>query len=523
MPRLFALGSLCVACLAVPAAAEVTPAPIFGDHMVLQSGRPVPVFGATEPGGTVNLTCSVIERSEGDAEEPIARAKTAQTVTADDAGRWQVEIGPFEPGQELRFVLVDADEANDEAARTVISDVLVGDVWLCSGQSNMAWGLNRTLDAQREIESANDEQIRLFTVPRHAAREPQFGLKDEGKDGEPSSGRWVKLSPAAARRFSAVGYYFGTTLHDAIDQPVGLIHSSWGGTPSEAWTRPAALESIESAAELLASWERGEPLYKDRAQHRPGALNNGMIAPLVPFALKGAIWYQGEANSGRPEQYDEIFPAMIEDWRAQFDQELPFFWVQLANFMQYQENPNRNSSWAKLREAQDNTLDELENVGQAVIIDVGEARSIHPMNKKDVGERLALAALKTLYGRTDPGMLSPRFEEAKIEGTTATITFDVDGDSLQVRRDESVGADVAEGNEALGFAVAGPERAFYWAKAQVTGPNTVTVTAPAEVSEIVAIRYAWNDNPRITLFNTRGLPAAPFRTDDWEKTLNKRR
>ncbi|QDT14934.1 sialate O-acetylesterase [Alienimonas californiensis] len=529
MTRFLAPGSLCpallLAGLAAPAAAEVTPAPIFGDHMVLQSDRPVPVFGLTEPGGKVNVAATVVtDAPPADVinERPVA------TATADENGRWSVTVGPFKAETKLTLIVTDADAeaANaegdaDTADRKVYTDVLAGDVWLCSGQSNMAWGLNNTLDADREIQSAKNDEIRLFTVPRQSVREPKTTLASEAQ--------WQVLSPESAKGFSAVGYYFGKTIQGETGRPVGLINSSWGGTPSEAWTREESLKTLKTAPPLLERWEKidegfaaAEASGKEWTNrqtptnpHHPGNLNNGMIAPLVPFALKGAIWYQGESNAGRAEQYDEIFPAMIEDWREQFGQNLPFFWVQLANFRAPTDDANAGSDWAELREAQDKTLDELPDVGQAVILDVGEAKDIHPRNKKDVGERLALAALETVYDMDAAGQLSPRVADVKMDGRTATVTFDVDGDSLQIRRDESIGADVAAPGEALGFAVAGPDKKFHWAKAELTGPNTVKVTAPEGVSEIAAVRYGWSDNPKVTLFNTRGLPAAPFRTDDW--------
>ncbi|MEM9700827.1 MAG: sialate O-acetylesterase [Planctomycetota bacterium] len=533
MTRPLDLGSLVLGSLglllgtAVPAAAEVTPADIFGDHMALQAGVKAPIFGTTEPGGSVIVSPTVVTRGKGEAEFTFTGAPASQ-ATADENGRWQCEIGPFEAGQELLLIVLDADDATEEERQTpmlgslmnpdadlpnkkIFTDVLAGDVWLCSGQSNMAWQLQQTIDGDREIQAANDESIRLFTVPRTRAAEPRSEIDDRKPNSEESESRWVKLSPEAASRFSAVGYHFGKTIRNATGRPVGLIDSSWGGTPSEAWTRPEKLAPIKSAGPLLERWANTPDDKTNRPHHRPGVLNNGMIAPLVPVALSGAIWYQGESNAGRAEQYDDLFPAMIEDWREQFGQELPFFWVQLANFKAYQADPNTGSDWAELREAQDNTLDELPNVGQAVILDIGEARDIHPRNKADVGKRLALAALESVYGVEGTGQTSPRLKAATIKGRTAVITFETDGDSLQNRRD----AYQTEPAGVLGFTVAGADRTFSRATAEITGPNEVTVTAPEEVKEIAAVRYGWADNPQVTLFNTRGLPAAPFRTDDW--------
>ena len=548
MPRPVLPAVFATALLAAPAAADVTVADIFGDHMVIQAGVEAPIFGTTEPGGKVIVGYAPLTRNEqgGTVVDASDIAETLTTTVADAQGRWQVELGPFEAGQELMFGIADGDAVDRAAAaiedwwkrnnsgtdpnRVILTDVLAGDIWLCSGQSNMEWQLRNTLDADREIKTAADEGIRLFTVPKHSARDPQTGLLDPGNNAEPSAAKWVKLSPEAAGPFSAVGYYFGRKIHAETGRPVGLVNSSWGGTPSEAWTREATLQTVPEAAGTLDRWakvdadfaaSRATPedwsgKYSPDHPHHPGNLNDGMIAPLAPVALKGAIWYQGESNASRADQYDAIFPALIEDWRDQFGQDLPFFWVQLANFQAYDEDPNAYTNWAELREAQDNTLEDLPMTGQAVILDVGEADDIHPRNKKDVGERLALAALRTVYGADEPGMLPPRVEDVVFSGKTATVTFDVDGDALQVRRDESVGADDAAPGAALGFTVAGPgaDAPFVRAAARVTGPDTVEVTAPDGVAEIAAVRYAWAQNPRVTLFNTRGLPAAPFRTDD---------
>ena len=554
MPRpLFAaaLAALASASLAAPAAADVTVADIFGDHMVIQAGVKAPVFGTTEPGGEVIVGYAALTRNErGEiTAEASDVADSLTTTVADAQGRWQVELGPFEAGQELMLGIADGDavdraaaaiknwwsgkNSGDDPNRVILTDVLAGDVWLCSGQSNMEWQLRNTLDAEREMKTADDDDVRLFTVIKHSAREPQTDLKEPYPGAEPSAATWVKLSPEAAAQFSAVGHYFGKKIRAETGRPVGLINSSWGGTPSEAWTRVATLETIPEAAGTLERWAdidakfaAGDPVRGRREamgpdhHHHPGNLNNGMIAPLAPLALKGAIWYQGESNASRAEQYGTIFPALIEDWRDQFgragDDPLPFFWVQLANFQQYADDPNADSNWAELREAQDDTLDELDAVGQAVILDVGEADDIHPRNKRDVGERLALAALRTVYGVDEPGMLAPRVKDVELNGDAATVTFEVDGDALQIRRDESVGADDAEPGAALGFAVAGPgdDGPFVRAEARVTGPDTVEIAAPEGVDEIAAVRYAWAQNPRVTLFNTRGLPAAPFRTDD---------
>ncbi len=554
MIRPLAFGCLSAVLLtaggASTAAAEVTPAPIFGDHMMFPADEPAPVFGTTEPGGGVSVHYWTVTPGAGDAAPVFSAANTA-TATADDAGRWQTKIGPFKSGTELFLIVKDdrteleppdlaAERANprpDSEQVKTFTDVLVGDVWLCSGQSNMEWALADTVDAEYEIPSATNDEIRLFSVPRQSVRTPQtqLGGGPGGNGPDPSFAQWVKLRPDnTAGWFSAVGYYFAKTLHARTGRPIGMVDASWSGTPSEAWTREESLKPLKTAAPLLDRWAgydaaaaAGEDAggnwagpYGPTHSHHPGNLNYGMIAPLVPFAFKGAIWYQGESNADRAEQYDEIFPAMIEDWRAQFGRKLPFFWVQLPNYRAYREDPNAGSDWAELRGAQDGALDKLKSVGQAVMIDGTEADNLHPRDKRPVGERLASAALEMVYDLDEPGLRSPRKTSVTMDGATATVTFDTAGDALQARRDRlpadaQAAAGPAGPGAVLGFAVAGADRRFYRATAEITGPGTVKVNAPAQVPEIVAVRYGWADNPRVTLFNTRGLPAAPFRTDDW--------
>jgi sialate O-acetylesterase len=321
--------------------------------------------------------------------------------------------------------------------------------------------------------------------------------------------------------------------------PVGMIHTSWGGTPSEAWTSREKLEETPEAKPILDRWENIVAKYpetleaynktleewkkaadqakkdgkdapaKPRAPlspdhpHRPTSLYNAMIAPLVPYAIKGAIWYQGESNASRAYQYRTIFPAMIEDWREQWDQgKFPFLFVQLANFRERKEEP-AESDWAELREAQVMTLD-LKNTGMAVIIDIGEADNIHPKNKQDVGKRLAAWTLAKDYNR-DVVPSGPLFRSARFRNGKATIKFDYDDGGL-----------MAKGSELKGFAIAGPDRKFVWANAEITGRKNKKVQVWSDkVPEPVAVRYGWADNPECTLYNEAGLPASPFRTDDW--------
>jgi sialate O-acetylesterase len=337
--------------------------------------------------------------------------------------------------------------------------------------------------------------------------------------------------------FSAAAYFFGRYLHKELNIPVGLIHTSWGGTPAEAWTRREVLEAIEDCAPILKRYEDAVANYpnameeykkklaewKDAAAkakaegtnpprrprepfgpghpHTPSGLYNAMIAPLIPYGIAGAIWYQGESNAGRAYQYRKLFKAMITNWRKDWGLgRFPFLFVQLANFMQTKPEPG-DSAWAELREAQSMAL-ELPNAGMAVIIDIGEADNIHPKNKQDVGKRLALWALADTYGK-EMIKSGPIYRSMNVNGNSIVLEFKYVGGGLVAK----------DGEDLKGFAVAGADRKFVWADAKIVG-NTIVVSSD-QVTEPVAVRYAWADNPVCNLYNTEGLPASPFRTDDW--------
>ncbi|KPK45084.1 MAG: hypothetical protein AMJ65_01115, partial [Phycisphaerae bacterium SG8_4] len=375
--------------------------------------------------------------------------------------------------------------------------------------------------------AAKYPNIRLFTVTRTVAHKP---LDD-------CEGSWAPCSPETVPDFSAVAYYFGRELHKRLDVPVGLIHTSWGGTPAESWTRIEVLEAgadfqpiLTRQAEIIANYPQAYKEYEQKLQewqkaaeeakaegnkpprrpgaprgpdhpHTPAGLYNGMIAPLIPYGIQGAIWYQGESNAGRAYQYQRLFPAMIMNWREDWGQgNFPFLFVQLANFMETKDEPG-DSSWAELREAQTMTLS-LPNTGMATIIDIGEAKDIHPKNKQDVGKRLAFWALAQTYEK-DIVYSGPLYKSMKAEGGKIRLSFDHVGGGL-----------VAAGGEQLkGFAVAGADRKFVWADAKIDG-DTVVVSSD-DVAEPVAVRYAWADNPVCNLYNKENLPASPFRTDNW--------
>lgn len=619
---------------------------LFKDHMVVQQGRPFAVWGWAEAYGTVTVNL----------------AGHRATAVAGSDGAWRVTLPALPPGGTYEL------NATGDGGSVTVRDVLAGEVWICSGQSNMEWQVVQSKDAAMEIASADDPLLRMFTVPHTMEFEPAEDIK----------GEWAASSPQTAGQFSGVGYFFARMLRRRLGIPVGMIHTSWGGTTAEAWTSRQALESHPELAPLLkpvdqvcadpacdilawqqkwnvqrnrlmsepseesrnwaqpgcdqrdwlemnlpaswqgngimtngvfwfriavdvpASWvgkaltlrigavdksdityfngaEVGRMLYSENMDSwrtprcypvpahlvRPGrnviavrvfshiyfgglggpapemcltsgegesiplagvwhykieedhgdfsedrilgnplptTLFNAMVHPLIPGAIRGAIWYQGESNVGRAAQYRTLFQVMIRDWRARWGQgDFPFYFVQLANHTARHDEP-RDSAWADLREAQTAAL-ALPNTGMAVTIDVGEADDIHPNNKQDVGERLACWALVDTYGQE--GVRSgPLFKNASIEGNTIRISFDHAGGGL-----------VARGGELTGFAIAGADRQYTWAEARIEG-NDIVVSSP-KVTVPVAVRYAWADNPACNLYNTEGLPASPFRTDHW--------
>jgi sialate O-acetylesterase len=636
---------LVVAFLMVSAAAskaEVTLPRIFGSNMVLQQGIEIPVWGWANPGERVTVTLS----------------KSTASVRTGRDGKWKVQLPRFEYGGPYTMTITGRN-------RIIFDNVMIGEVWIASGQSNMEWPLAQSNQAEEEIAAASYPDIRLFQVPRAVAQLPEEDI---------ASGEWKACTPGNVANFSAVAYFFGRELHQKLNVPVGLIQSAWGGTVAETWISPETIENDPDFAEPLKklrsmdmeSYEQeqrdrlkqmfggklptedkgiidGEPVWsaidlddgdwkslvvpkyweeqgyaqidgvawyrkeiklteeqsqsnvtlhlgkvddsditwvngievgktegphdEDRiytidAKHlRPGknmlvvrvndtggnggiwgdpknqflaigsekvdisgdwkfriskatlaAVNigpnsyptllfNGMINPVVPYAIKGAIWYQGEGNASRAKQYQRVFPALINDWRQHWNQgDFPFLFVSLANFMKPAETPGE-SSWAELREAQTKTLS-LPQTGMAVTIDIGEAGDIHPRNKQDVGLRLSLNALKIAYDK-DLVFSGPIYQSVEFKGDKAIVTFDHAGSGL-IAKDRY--------GYLKGFTIAGADNKFHWAQARITGENQVEVYAE-EVKQPVAVRYGWANNPDdVNLYNAEGLPANPFRS-----------
>ena len=492
-------------------AAEVKLPSIFGDHMVLQRGKPVSVWGQAEPGESIKVS--------------IADKQASGKANSD--GKWKVALPELKAGGPHELAI-----EGSSGASVTFEDVLIGEVWICSGQSNMAMTVSRSADSEQEIAAANHPSIRLITVRRIATDAPQ----------EDFNGNWAACSPQAVGNFSAVGYFFGRRIQEELNVPIGLVNSSVGGTPAESWTSRSALEAQSSLKPLLDRWEKAatsfdpekakgefeeklarwqETVEKRKAEgkkpprrrprlavqprlstHYPGMLFNGKIAPLIPFAICGAIWYQGESNAPRAYQYRTVFPTMIRDWRKRWAQgDFPFIFVQLANYRAVNDEPVE-SNWAELREAQSMTLRSVDNTGQAVIIDIGEANDIHPKNKQDVGKRLALWALANTYEKQIP------------DSGPVLASISIFPGKVEVRFSHTDGGLVAKGGVDLkGFAVAGSDRRFVWAKAKIV--DNVVHVWHEDVKNPIAVRYGWADNPVCNLYNGADLPASPFRTDEW--------
>lgn len=637
--------------------AKVKMAPIFSDNMVLQQKCEAPVFGFAEPGKKITVKVSWDRKGK------------YETVAGKD-GKWTVKVRTLKAGGPHSIVISDGEE-------TRLDNILFGEVWLCSGQSNMemplaGWG--RVKDYENEIRNASYPEIRLFQATHTIATAPQEGVLPNDFGG------WVECSPETVPEFSATAYFFGRELHLREHVPVGLIHSSWGGTFIEAWMRSGAFEGIRYIEDQIAKladygndaatrqseygrqfgiwsgklretegFENGEAVYAgtgfndgawtsmdlpaqmqdmlpgfnglawfrktveipqewegrgltltlpavddydftffngmqigegkgwntkrtytvpaaevkagkatvtvfvidtggtggivgDAAELKigpsesesmtlagawkfretlklsevapapvdlsaspnyPTVLYNAMISPIVPYSIKGAIWYQGCNNVGGADMYAELLPLMISDWRSLWGEDFPFYIVQLANYLEPQAGPVNRSAWAELREAQEKTSRCVENTGLAVLIDVGEAYDIHPKNKQEVGRRLALQALHKTYGHGNLVCDGPVFEGYEIEGHAIRLKFSSCGKGLRFK----------DGKPA-GFVIAGADHNFHWADAVIDG-DTVVVSSP-EVRMPLAARYAWADNPVISLYNSEGLPASPFRTDCWK-------
>lgn len=491
--------------------ADVKLPAIIGDHMVLQRGKPARIFGAAEPGESVTVQFR------------------GQTVTgiAEPDGRWEVWLQPLDGGAPADMTIAGRNTI-------VVRDILVGEVWVGSGQSNMQWTVRNSNNPDQEIRNAAYPQIRLFRVPLKTMETPQWDVE----------AKWEVCSPESIPQFSAVLYFFGRSLHKKLNVPFGLIQTAYGGTPAQAWTSKEALAADPALVPILGEWTKvldaylenfaryakamndwdseakaaraaGRELPRRPAMpggpghaHTPSGLYNAMLHPILPYTIQGAIWYQGESNASKVQAplYRRLFETMIQDWRRRWGQgDFPFLWVQLANFAK----AGSPSDWVLVQEAQSQTL-ELRNTAQAVINDIGDPVDIHPKNKQDVGERLALAARHIAY-KEQLVYSGPRFRQATAEHATTgdrgmkmRVWFDSVGGGLKPRN----------GGPLKGFQLAGSDRVFHAADARIEGA-TVVVSSP-NVAKPVAVRYAWESNPDCNLINAEGLPASAFRSDHWK-------
>ncbi len=507
--------------------ADVKLPALFSDHIVLQRGKPVAVWGWADPGEEVT----------------VKFGEQSKKATAGKDGAWKVTLDALQASSEpaeLRF------KGRNEI---VLKDVLVGEVWICSGQSNMGFTVERSVNGPAEVANSANPQIRMFTVPRTTADEPQ---KDLVKRDAQSA--WLPADPKNTGAFSAAGYFFGRELQKELKVPIGLINTSWGGTRAEAWTSKPALEAVPTCSAIIAGWaealknydaakekEKHDALVKlvkakiekikadnakpgatkqpvpqgarpwedqTKSQHRPAVLFNAMIAPIVPFTAKGAIWYQGESNQGRAVQYQTLMPTLIKDWRKQWGDSSAFTSSSspaTETGSLSRPKPVADDTWAELQWTQLQTAVTVPKCGIAVANDIGEENDIHPKNKQEVGRRLALQALAKDYGRKDIVPGGPIYGGGDTMGNKFMISFSNIGGGLKTR----------DGGELKGFIIAGADKVWKPAKARIIGKQVQVWNE--EIAKPAAVRYHWQSwNPEANLVNKEGLPASVFRTDKWD-------
>ena len=549
-PRFVAAGALALLVAGHSAAlADVKVPAIFADHMVLQQDMPVPVWGTADAGEKVKVTVA------GPKGEP---GKSATATTGTDC-KWSVKLPRLAATAPGTTTTMTVEGKN----KLILQDVLIGEVWVCSGQSNMEFGAGGEYNAVTELPKANDVGMRFFFVSKNAAHSP----------AAEAAGVWKVCTPQQTGNFSGVGYYFGKELRQKLNRPVGLIGTYWGGTPAEAWTSleglgkdPALVHFVDRWKQLDAGYEKAVADYpglksaydaalKDwndkygaayaaaEAQWRaeaekafqakaspvprpsppvpkpseiqqpsggpnaPATLYNGMLKPLEPYAIRGAIWYQGEANVGRADEYRTLFARMIKDWRETWGEgDFPFLWVQLAGF-----NPGDTVAWPGLREAQTQTLS-LPKTGMATAVDIGLPDNIHPKDKEDVGKRLALAARHVAYGE-DLVYAGPMFQEVTKDGKDGTglrVKFQDIGGGLEIGKSPWVGphAVALPTDRLMGFELKAADGSWKAAEAKIEGKTVVVQSA--DVPAPTEVRYDWNSYPQGNLYNKEGLPAVPF-------------
>jgi len=500
--------------------ADVTPAAMFTDNMVIQRDTEAPVWGSADAGEKVNVTASWGANA---------------SATADKDGKWKVTLKTPAAGGPHTITL----KGNNTMK---INNVLSGEVWFCSGQSNMDFYLKQltkfnpkrteaveqpTIDyINKEIATAEDDQLRQFEVTKNTS---------PFKPLDTLNGSWVSSSPKTNDGFSATAYFFARELRKELKVPVGIIKCAWGGTRVEPWIPADAYQQDKDMAayiehehsslkKAIASWDPNKVKQGNRRraaqspitnQQAPATLFNGMVHPVMPYAIKGAIWYQGESNAGHnTTQYTKHFQAMITSWRKHWGQgDFPFYFVQLATFRTEVTEPLDQDPWATVIDQQRRTLS-LKNTGMAVLNDIGEARDIHPHNKIDVGIRLALWALKNDYGKNIVACSGPLYQSHEIKDGKVVISLDHSGSGLMAGSKTGMEPTVATKDPLKGFQICGADRKWQWAEATITGPNTVTVSHHKDITKPTIVRYAWAPNPgKVNLYNKEGLPTSIFTTE----------
>lgn len=453
------------------AAARVKLPAVLGDNMVLQQQSDVNLWGEAKEGSQVRIHTSWNKKTY--------KVKALK-------GQWRIQVPTPPAGGPYEITFDDGDKLR-------LSNILIGEVWICSGQSNMEMRMkgfkNQSIhNAEAIIAASPNPRLRLFTVGRATALSPQTDVK----------GQWSQADTASVRSFSAVAYQFGKLLQQELGVPVGLVVTAVGGTPVQAWMSPGSLAAFPEV-KIPASLEQAKnPLVQ------PTALFNAMVAPLLPFKAKGFLWYQGEANRSNPALYARLMPAMVQDWRRQWQgHDMPFYYVQIAPMQAASKTNGR-----ELREVQWRMQQAIPNAGMACLLDAGQRDGIHPPDKTKPAQRLAYWALAKTYGRQDIACASPLLQRLTVQGSKALVSFDHVGKGL-----------TAPGGNLQLFEVAGADKVFYPAQARITGPATVEVSSE-RVPAPVAVRYAYQEWAAGELFNSAGLPASSFRTDEGHLPVN---
>ena len=451
--------------------AEVRFPSVIGDNMVLQRGEAVPLWGWDDAGTKVTVTMGDVTTS----------------TTAGAEGAWAVYLPAMKAGGPHEIVVAGT-------STVTIKNVLVGEVWFCSGQSNMEWRVRQSNNPKEEIAAANHPRIRHIKFPHRPAADPQVNIPSDG---------WKVCSPATVGDFTGVGYYFGRHLLQELDVPIGLLGCNWGGTRIEPWTPPVGFRAVPKLADITGKLDEYPSVRGNGSidHQSPLALFNGMVSPVQPYGIRGAIWYQGESNNGEGMLYYEKMKALIAGWRSVWNKPaLPFYYVQLAPYRYGNRGPEL---LAGIWEAQLKTL-AVPHTGMAVTVDIGNTRDIHPRNKQDVGKRLALWALAKDYGRKKLVYSGPLYKSMTIQGDAIHISFDHVGDGLGSR----------DGKALSHFTIAGANKSFAAASATIKG-KTVVVRANG-VKQPVAVRFGWHHEAEPNLSNKNGMPASPFRTESWD-------